>query len=203
MYPFSIRTSICSGSCNNINDSYAKLCVPDVVKDLNVKVFNLISRINETRHIEWHETCKCKCRLNKSACNTKQRWNEEKCRCECKELIDKGVCDNGFIWNPSNRECECDRSCDIGEYIDYENCKCKKKLVDKLVEECTENIEETKLVENENKHENKCSSCIVYTALFWITFTINIGIDIYFVYSRWYLKKDILPNTSAQTTTIY
>ena len=43
-YPFSIKTSKCSGSCNNINDPYAKICVPDVVKDLNVKVFNLIMK---------------------------------------------------------------------------------------------------------------------------------------------------------------
>ena len=61
LFPFSIKTSKCSGSCNNINNPYAKLCVPDVVKNLNVKVFNLMSRTNETRHIEWHETCKCKC----------------------------------------------------------------------------------------------------------------------------------------------
>ena len=65
-YPFSIKTSKCSGSCNNINDPYAKLCVPDVVKNLNVKVFSLMSRTNETRHMEWHETCKCKCRLDAS-----------------------------------------------------------------------------------------------------------------------------------------
>ena len=56
-YPFSIKTSKCSGSCNNINDPYAKMCVPDVIKNLNVKVFNLISRINETRHKDCHETC--------------------------------------------------------------------------------------------------------------------------------------------------
>ena len=72
-YPFSIKTSKCSGSCNNINDPYAKICVPDVIKDLNVKVFNLMSRTNETRHIEWHETCKCKCRLDGSVCNNEQR----------------------------------------------------------------------------------------------------------------------------------
>ena len=82
-----------------------------------------------------------KCRLNASICNNKQRWNEDKCRCEWKELIDKGVCDKGLIWNPSNCECECDKSCDIGKYLDYENCKCRKKLVDKLVEECTEILE--------------------------------------------------------------
>ena len=51
-----------------------------------------------------------------------------------KELIDKGVRDKGFIYNPSNCECECDKLYDVGEYIDYENCKCKKKLVDKLFE---------------------------------------------------------------------
>ena len=56
-FSFSIKTSKCSGSCNNINDSYVKLCVPDVVKNLNVKVYNLMSRTNKTRHIEWHETC--------------------------------------------------------------------------------------------------------------------------------------------------
>ena len=67
-------TSKCSGSCNNINDSYAKICVPDVVKDLNVKVFNLMSRTNERRFIEWLETCKCKCRLDAIVCNNTQRW---------------------------------------------------------------------------------------------------------------------------------
>ena len=50
-YPFTIKTSKCSGNCNNINDSYAKVCVPDVVKDLNVKAFNLMSRTNETKNI--------------------------------------------------------------------------------------------------------------------------------------------------------
>ena len=83
-YPFSIKTSKCSGSCNNINDPYAKLCVSDVIKALN-----LMLRTNETRHIKWHETCKCKCRLDASVCNNKQRWNEDKWRCECKEFIDK------------------------------------------------------------------------------------------------------------------
>ena len=68
-FPFTVKTSKCRGSCNSINNPYAKLCVSDVVKNLNVKVLNLMSRTNETRHIEWHETCKCKCRLDGSVCN--------------------------------------------------------------------------------------------------------------------------------------
>ena len=114
---FSIKTSKCSGSCN-INSPYTKICVPDVVKNLNTKVFNVKSRTNETRHIEWHETCKCDCKFWANVCNNKQR--------DCKELIDKKMCDKGFIWNPSNGECVCDKACDDGEYLNYENCKCRK-----------------------------------------------------------------------------
>ena len=55
-----------------------KKCVPDVVKDLNVKVFNLMSRTNETRHMKWHKTCKYECRLDSIVCNNKQRWNKNK-----------------------------------------------------------------------------------------------------------------------------
>ena len=71
-YLYSIEVNICSGICNNINDPYAKLCIPNVVKNLNIKAFNLISRTNETRHIELHETYKCKCRLDTGVCNDKQ-----------------------------------------------------------------------------------------------------------------------------------
>ena len=72
-YPFSIKINKCSGNCNNINNPYAKICVPDIVKNLNVKVFNLMSRTNETKFIKWHESCKCICRLNAIVCNNKQR----------------------------------------------------------------------------------------------------------------------------------
>ena len=133
--------------------------------------------------------CKYICTLDPIICNDKKHWNEDKCKCECKELDDKGVCEKEFFLNPSNCECECDKSCDIGEYLDYSNCKCRKKLVDKLVEECTENIEETKLVENKNENKYKRSSCIVYIVLFSIMLAISIGIGIYFVYYHWYLKK--------------
>ena len=110
-YPFSIKTSECGGSFNNINDPYAKICVPDAVKALDVKVFNLMSRPNETRHTKWHESCRCKCTLDAGVFNNKQCWNDHMCQCECKELVDKGVCDKGYTWN---RECECDKSCDVG-----------------------------------------------------------------------------------------
>ena len=106
-------------------------------------------------------------------------------------MIDKGVCDKGFIFNPSNCECECDKSCGISEYLDYLNCKCWKKLIDSLVEECTENIDETNLVKktlDKNENKDKFNSYVVYKVLFWILFIffiITIVISIYFVYSKY------------------
>ena len=170
-YPFSIKTSKCSGNRNNINDPYAKICVLDVVKDLNVKVLNLMSRTNEIRHIKSHETCRCICRLDGIVCNNKQRWNNDKCQCEYNELIDKGVCDKGYAWNSSNCRCECDKSCDVGEYLDYENCKCGKRLVDKLVDECTETIdEETSLVKI---NSTKCKIIFAYCTLCYFQYSLQ------------------------------
>ena len=59
----------------------------------------------------------------------------------------EGVLDKEFIWNLNNCECECNQSCEAGECLDYENCKCRKRLVDELAEECTENVEEVSLAE--------------------------------------------------------
>ena len=54
-YPYSVLINKCSGSCNDINNPYAELCVFDVVKNMNIKVFNLMSRGNETYYVSWHE----------------------------------------------------------------------------------------------------------------------------------------------------
>ena len=181
-YPFNIKVNKCKGSCSTINDPYAKLFVSNAIKNINIKVFNLMPITNETRHIEWHKACKCKWRLDTSACNNKQRWSEGKCRCECKELIDKGMCEKEFIWNPSNCECECDKSCDVGEYLDYKNCKCRKRIIDKLFEECSGKIDGNKMLYNEtlnvvpldiiplNVYKKVCNSCMVYIVLFVVFF---------------------------------
>ena len=123
-----------------------------------------MSRTNETRHIKLHETCKCKWRLDASFCSNKQRWNDDK--------------------YPSNCECECDKSCNVGEYLDCEICKCRNRLVDKLVEECSKNFDEAKLAEialSEPGNEYLCS-CTVCIVLAVIALTVNIGIGAYFTY---------------------
>ena len=113
------------------------------------------------------------CRLDASVCNNKQRWNDDKCRCECKELIDKGVCDRGYAWNPSNCECESDKSCDIGEHLDYENCKCRKRFVDKLVEECNEIVEEVKILD-----KNEITVVLAYCKLYYFQYSLQLMLEL-------------------------
>ena len=108
---------------------------------------------------------------------------------EWEELIDKGICDKGFIWNPGNCKCECDKSCDIGEYLDYSNCKCREKLVDKLTEECNKNIDEVEIT-GITQDENKDSSSTIYIVLYSIFFTINIGVGTYFTYYKYMNRNE-------------
>ena len=115
----------------------------------------------------------------------------------CKQLIDKGVFNKELIWNPyeceCDKACECDKVCKIGEYLSYEKCNWRTKLVGKLVDECNKTVEEVtlgKITNDDNGNSYKCSSCTVYNVLFSIFFTINVsGIGAYFLYFHWYLKK--------------
>ena len=76
------------------------------------------------------------------------------------------------------------KSCDFGEYLDFENCKCRKRLVDKLIQECNKNIEETSLTKI-NSTKCKINSCIIYIVLFWMFFRNNIGIATCFIYYKY------------------
>ena len=155
-----------------------------------------MSRINETRQILWHETC--------AVCNSKQIWNDDKCRCECREdLVDRITCDKGFSWNPRNCECECDNSCGIGQYLDYKSCVSRNSLVDKLPEGCTNVIDENKIY---NKtltvtSSNDCASSTPYVVLFVVFLSTSVIISGAFVY-YWYKKNkdrvDFNPRTQAK-----
>ena len=195
-YPFSIKVKKCSGSCNGISDPYPKLCVPNIIKNINFNVFNLMSRINETRHIIWHETYKCICRLSASVCNSRQRWNEDKCRCECKESVDKGICDKGS----TSCECECDKSCGIRECFDFKNCVCRNSIVSKSVEECTKIVDENKIYNetlnaiplgatSSNDSLSDWTSCTPYIVLFGVFLVTSVIIGSVFLYFYWYQKK--------------
>ena len=94
-------------------------------------------------------------------------------------MINNGRCDKRLIWNPINCECECDKLCDVEEYLGYINCNCRKRLIDELVEECSENIDGNEIIYNStiNDYEKICSPCTVYIALFVIFSIISISIS--------------------------
>ena len=111
-----------------------------------------------------------------------------------------------FIWNPSICEFECNKSCDIEQYLDYKNCKYRKKLISKLVEECSEDINGNEMIYNGtlNNYEKVCNSCTLYITLFAITFLIIIGISSAYFCFHCYLKRSDtnITNINANTETV-
>ena len=143
-YLYNVLVSKCSGICNRFDDPIGKLCVPNIVKRVNMKVYNFLMRLNETHNVLWHESCKCVCPLNSSVCNSKQIWNSDICKCDCNEDFAGTMnCDKGYMWNPSTCACECDMWSKPGQYLDYKKCVCKNKLIGKIILECTSIINET------------------------------------------------------------
>ena len=146
-YPYNILVNKFSGSCNTFDNPMAKLCVPNVIKRVIMQVYNFLIRLNETRNVLWHESCKCVCKLNSSICNNKQIWNSDTCRGDCNEDFTGVVgCDRGYTWNRSTCECQCDMLWKPGQYLDHKNCICKNKLIGRLTGECTSVINETIII---------------------------------------------------------
>ena len=76
----------------------SKICVPKIITNVNMQVYNFLMRLNETRNVLWHESCKCVCKLNSSVCNNKQIWNDDNCRCDCNEDFAVIInCDKGYM----------------------------------------------------------------------------------------------------------
>ena len=171
-YPYNVLANKCSGSCNTLDNPMSKICVPKIIKNVNMKVYNFLMRLNETRNILWHESCKCMCRLNSSVCNSKQIWNSDTWRCDCNEDF-AGIisCDKGYTWNPSICQCHCDKLCKPGQYLDHQNCVCKNKLVGRLVEECTSVINET-MINNKDNIDNCNTIRNVFLVLFSVVILI-------------------------------
>ena len=185
-YPYNVLVNKCSGSCHMLGDPMAKLCVPNIIKGINMKVYNFLMRLNETRNVLWHESCKCVCRLNSSLCNSKQIWNSDTCRCDCNEDF-AGIisCDKEYMWNPSTCECQCDMCCKPGQYLEHKNCICKNKLIGRVIEECTSVINET-MINNKDNITNDNTYLILFI-LFLVLFIVFL---IGFIYYYWRSNAD-------------
>ena len=189
-YLYNVLVNKCSGSCDTLDNPISKICVPKIIKNVNMKVYNFFMRLNETRNVLWHESCNCTCRLNSSVCNSKQIWNSDTCRCDCNEDF-AGVVnrDKEYMWNPSTCECQCDKWCKTGQYLDYKNCVCKNKLVCRLIEECTSIINET-MINNKDNIDNCNTIQNVFIVLFSVAVLIGIICFCVFAYFRWFKGKN-------------
>ena len=175
-YPYNVLVNKCSGSCDTLNNPIAKMCVSNIIKRINMKVYNFLMRLNETRNVLWHESCK-------------QIWNSDTCRCDCNEDF-AGIisCDKGYTWNPSTCECQCDMWCKPGQYLDHKNCICKNKLIGRVIAECTSIINET-MINNKKNIDN--NTTIIFISLFLVLLFIVITCFCIFAYFKWFKGKKL------------
>ena len=78
-YPFLVKLDRCAGSCNSLNALSNKVCVPNKTEVLNLSVFIIITRTNESKTLAKYILCKCKCKIHGKSCNSDQSWNNDKC----------------------------------------------------------------------------------------------------------------------------
>ena len=152
-----------------------KLCVPNVIKRVNTQVYNFLMRLNETRNVLWHESCKCVCKLNSSVCNNKQIWNDDTCRCDCNEdftdIISCECVESKYLRS------QCDTWCKQGQYFDHKNCVCQNELIGRVIEECTSVINEAMInnkdnTTNNNNNNNNNNTYLILFIVFLIGFIV-------------------------------
>ena len=140
-FPYKIGVDRCIGNCNDKDNPYFKVCLPDSVKNISVKSFDLISKKNVLKNISFYQSCKRVCLLDEKVCNNLQKWNKDKCRCECLKIKD---CDIGYFWNVNNCRCEMKklaaltksgRSLESERFIKTEECDVETDDI-KNVSEC-------------------------------------------------------------------
>ena len=201
-YPYNVQVNKCSGSCNTLDNLIEKLRVPNIIKGLNMKVYNILTMLNETRTVLWHESCKCVCKLNSSVCNNKQIYNSNTCRCDCNEDFSGIInCAKGYTWNPSTCECQCDMWCKPGQYLDHKNCVFKNKLIGRVIVECTSIINET-MTNNKDNITNNNTYLILFT-VFLIGFIVFLIGFIYYYYRNNANKRKLKFHLSKNKTSIY
>ena len=190
-FPYSVLINKCSGSCNDLNNSMAKLCVPDITKSKNMKVYNLLMRANETKNVLWHKTCKCVCRLTSAVCNKNRIWNSDTCTCDYYEdFADKMVCEKGYMWNPNTCTCECDIWCKPAQYLDYKSFVCENKLIGRVNSVCTSFINES-LVNVDNNIVSSDNNTNIYIGLFSLFAFVGVVSFCVFTYFKWIKGKNL------------
>ena len=116
IYSYKIKADKRVESCNDKDNPYFDVRLPDSVKHISLKLFNLISQKTLFQNISFHKSCKCGCLLDKKVCNNLQKWNKDKCRCKCLKIKNFDI---GYSWNVSNCRCEMKK---LAVLIETEKC---------------------------------------------------------------------------------
>ena len=164
-FPYNILVDKCVGSCNDKENPCFKVFLPDSVKNICVKSFDLLSKKNVLKNISLHKSCKCDCLLDEKVCNNKQKWNKEKCRCEC---LKEEKCSDDSYFNVINCSCEMEKAAKL---IVEEKCKEINDDINYVIQ--NETITLIKKIEN-------CKLFIGVSILFLCISIILTGIMIYF-----------------------
>ena len=190
-YLYNVLVNKGSGSCNTLDNRMAKLCAPNVIKRVNMQVYNFLMRLNETRNVLWQESRKCVCKLNSSVCNNKQIWNGDICRCDCNEDFPGIInCTKEYMWRTSACKCQRDMWCKPGQYLDHKNCICKNKFIGRVIEECTSVIDET-MINNKDNIDNYNTITDVFIGLFSVLLLVGIVSFCVFAYFKWLKDKKL------------
>ena len=185
-FPYNIGVDRCIGSCNDKDNPFSKLCLPDSIKNIGVKSSDLLPNKNVLKNISFHQTCKCGCLLDEKVCNNLQKWNKYKCRFKCLTIKD---CDTGYSWNVNNCRCDMKKLAELTErFLGTEECDVETDEI-KNVSEC-KSFPENKTITLIKKVKD-CKPIIGVSVLFLCVSIILTGIMIYF-----YLKSknnNVLP----------
>lgn len=101
-YPYSIKLNKCTGSCDTLDNPFAKTCKPNKTAKKVVKMYDMLHNRHVPMRFKEDVSCKCECSLNSSVCSHKmQRWDKDKCRCKCK----RRGCKKGYVWDYSVCSC--------------------------------------------------------------------------------------------------
>ena len=128
-FPYKIGVDKCIGSCSDVNNPYFKVCLPDSIKNISVKSFDLLSKKNVLKTISFHQSCKCGYLLDEKVCNNLQRWNGNKYRCECLKIKKFKI---GYSWNVNNCRCEMKN---LAALVETEECDVETDEI-KNISEC-------------------------------------------------------------------
>ena len=96
-YPFMVNFDRCNVSYNSLDNPFGRICVPNKTEDVYVSVFNVITRINESKTLTKHISCGCKYKFDGRICNSNQKQNNDKCRCDCANPGEHHVCEKNYI----------------------------------------------------------------------------------------------------------